>query len=94
METKNEHDGPVQVLIPEVRYMTCQGCKWHTYTEFEDADEFPGPPGCMVCKHPDIGDEYVPKGGYYAPDWCPYLKVETKEQQNGETRNSTNNIPR
>jgi hypothetical protein len=80
MEDQIQQYGPKDVVIPEIRYLSCHGCKFHEHKMVKSGFN---PIYAHFCNNPHISDEnkfgFLSRGNLPSedktPDWCPYQNI-------------------
>lgn len=77
--------GPTQIVIPEQKYLSCQGCEFFSYMMLKSGFN---PIYAHFCENPDIPKPIIrmsplPKTGNLVddktPEWCPFLTNKVEE---------------
>lgn len=75
-----QKEGGTEVTIPEIKVLTCQGCKYFRHRLIQSGMN---PTYGNFCNHADAPDKLSMYGNipdmkvhFYikTPEWCPYLK--------------------
>jgi len=84
-------EGPREVIIPEIKYLSCSGCK---YLEHRMAKSGHDPIYVDNCIHPESEksgtffrgnlNRGIIINGIDTPEWCPFLKNKTEKNEEGK----------
>lgn len=74
-----KQDGPKEIVIPEQRFMSCYGCRWH-HSELVKSGK--NPIRKDVCTHEDMQVRGLSRdilGHIATPTHCPFRKNEPRD---------------